>query len=247
MLKKFTHFAHTLIGCLLFLSINIQTSLAQSGYSVETFGQLRLIIQQADISANADLADFADKTNFYALGAFKNLKGEILIIDGTSYSTRSIDGEVEFIRAFEEKATLLVGSSVEEWQEIKISQTVSNPQDLQKVIEETAAEYGLSMNEPFPFMIEGAFGEIVWHLIDWPEDDHEHTHEKHKTSGPNGILTNTEVKILGFWSDSHHGIFTHHTTNLHMHFVTKDRTLAGHLDDLKTGNNLLLYLPKTDN
>ncbi|TVR37111.1 MAG: decarboxylase [Balneolaceae bacterium] len=246
MYNKISLLNRAILACFLWCSINVQASFAQSDYTVENFGELRLIMHQADISAKVELSNFAGKDNFYGLGAFENLKGEILIMGESTYSTRGIDGHVEFVNPFEKRAALLVGSTVDKWQEFKISQPVLTFMELQKAIQEKAAGYGLDMNEPFPFLIEGNFGELDWHVIDWPEDDHEHTHEKHKTSGPHGTLIDSEVKILGFWSDSHHGIFTHHTTNLHMHFVTGNRELAGHVDDLKNGSDLILYLPHID-
>ncbi len=216
---------------------------AQSAYNVEYFGQLRSIMHDADISAQVNLQKFAGDENFYALGAFESLKGEILILEGESYATRSIDDQVEFVDAFEEEATLLVGAHVNSWQDFKMPDTIVSYQDLEKVVEEKAREYGIDTNEPFPFLIEGNFGEIDWHVIDWPEGDKDHTHEKHQTSGPHGTLDDADVKILGFWSDSHHGVFTHHATNMHIHFVTEDGDLAGHIDDLNYANELILHLP----
>lgn len=232
----------------LFLCLFAGSLKAQSTYTVEYFGALRATIQNGDISANADLADFKNRENLYALGAFENLKGEILILDGKSYSTRaSSDDQVQFINAYdEEKANLLILASVEEWDTIELPGHISSMKELEEMIENRAEEYGLDMNRPFPYLIEGKFGALNWHVIDWPEGDDVHTHQKHRTSGPYGVLEDQNVKILGFWSDSHHGIFTHHSTNLHMHFVTEDETLAGHLDDLENGRNLTLYFPKRD-
>lgn len=227
-------------------AIGLQVAVAQSGHAVEYFGQLRLIMQEADISAQADLQKFAGDEHLYALGAFENLKGEILILGGESYSTRSIDDQVEFVNAFEERATLLVTARVENWQEVHIPETDLNYQDLEKIIQKKAGEYGIDTSQPFPFMVEGNFGGVEWHVIDWPEGDKNHTHERHKTTGPHGTITDSDVKILGFWSDSHHGIFTHHTTNMHLHFVTEDGKLAGHVDNLNDGNELILYLPQID-
>lgn len=229
----------------LFLCLFAGSIQAQPMYTVEYFGALRATIQNGDISANANLADFKDQEHLYALGAFENLKGEILILDGKSYSTRAENGDqVQFIDAFEEKANLLVTAQVESWQEIELIGDIHTMADLQDALEEAAGKHGTDMDSPFPFLIEGNFGELKWHVIDWPEGDKEHTHQKHQTSGPHGVLENRGMKILGFWSDSHHGIFTHHSTNLHMHFITEDKTLAGHLDDLENGRNLTLYFPK---
>jgi len=227
----------------LFFVLQSVTLFAQSKTTVEYYGALRATIQQADISANADLSEFKERENLYALGAFENLKGEILILDGESFSTQAINDEVQFIDPFEEKANLLVTARVESWEAIDLPGDIQTMEDLQNVIEETADRHGLDIDQPFPFIIEGEFGEIEWHVLDWPEGDNEHTHQKHRTSGPNGVLESQSAKILGFWSDSHHGVFTHHSTNLHMHFVTEDETLAGHLDGLANGEGLTLYLP----
>lgn len=232
----------------LFLGLLAASLQAQSTYNVEYFGTLRATIQNGDISANADLADFIDREHLYALGAFENLKGEILILDGKSYSTRAVSNDqVQFIDAYdEEKANLLILASVENWDTIELPDNISTMEELQETIENVAEEYGLDMDRPFPFLIEGLFGALNWHVIDWPEGDNVHTHQKHRTSGPNGVLEDQKVRILGFWSDSHHGIFTHHSTNLHMHFVTEDESLAGHLDGLENGQNLTLYLPESN-
>ncbi|PKD44495.1 hypothetical protein [Rhodohalobacter barkolensis] len=79
MIRTLTLFLSLLLGIL------VTSVHAQSTYTVEYYGALRATIQNGDISANADLADFIDREHLYALGAFENLKGEILILDGKSY------------------------------------------------------------------------------------------------------------------------------------------------------------------
>lgn len=51
--------------------------------------------------------------------------------------------------------------------------------------------------------------------------------------------------MLGFYSDSHHAIFTHHTTNMHIHLKTIDNKIAGHIDGLELGKGMILKLPDT--
>ena len=81
-------------------------------------------------------------------------------------------------------------------------------------------------------------------MINWPEGDHEHSHEKHINSGLHGTHKGADVQILGFYSDRHHAIFTHHTTNMHLHFISKDKSKTGHVDGLRLGNSMKLLLPK---
>jgi len=58
----------------------------------------------------------------------------------------------------------------------------------------------------------------------------------------NYYLNNEEVEIVGFFSTEHQGVFTHHDSFLHMHLITKDKSLMGHLDELEL-DKVTLYLP----
>jgi acetolactate decarboxylase len=65
---------------------------------------------------------------------------------------------------------------------------------------------------------------------------------KHIHSGMYGTFKNTEVEMLGFYSNKHHAIFTHHTTNMHVHI--KSDKVTGHADSFTLGENMILKLPK---
>ena len=56
-------------------------------------------------------------------------------------------------------------------------------------------------------------------------------------------MNNREVEMLGFYSNTHHAIFTHHTTNMHIHVKTGGNGIAGHVDDLLLESGMLLMLP----
>jgi len=92
-------------------------------------------------------------------------------------------------------------------------------------------------------MLEGTASSFDWHVINWKDGDTEHSHEKHISSGLHGTIENREVDLLGFYSDSHHAIFTHHTTNMHIHVKTRDNKIAGHVDGLILGKGMILKLP----
>jgi acetolactate decarboxylase len=57
-----------------------------------------------------------------------------------------------------------------------------------------------------------------------------------------GTLENQEVEMLGFYSNKHHAIFTHHTTNMHIH--VKSKKVIGHIDDMTLGIDMMLKIPK---
>ncbi len=217
---------------------------------VQHFGALRIMMHQGDISAKVDMRDLADRPNLYALGAVAQLKGEILVLGGKAFIAKPVptrreamDGQVSLDTTMQHEAALLVTAEVAEWKSYPLPDGDLTKDELQTFIATQAEVHGLDPSGPFPFMIKGMTS-FDWHVIDWPEGDREHSHEKHVTSGPHGHQDSTEVQILGFYSDHHHAVFTHHSTNLHMHVLTDDRTLAAHVDDLVVHRGAELFLPE---
>lgn len=230
----------SLLGVLLLVGCANPTDKTDS--QVHHYGALKDIMS-GNISATFDLDGLADKEHIYALGAVSGLKGEIQIFDGSPIISSVKNMEIEISETFDDKASLLVYSQVESWQGFDVSKRIEM-NDLEKVIYKMADSAGINTRAPFPFLIEGTIEKLDWHIIDWKEGDSIHTHKKHKESGKNGILSSSEVVILGFYSKKHKAIFTHHSTDMHLHFKTKDDSLAGHVDDviLKTAR---IKLPKT--
>ncbi len=114
---------------------------------------------------------------------------------------------------------------------------------MEACIAKTVKENKIDVEEAFPFLKEGKATSIDWHVIDWDPNETEVTHEKHKNSGLNGTLNDTDLLLLGFYSENHKGIFTHHTTSMHIHMRTLDEKNAGHMDGIVLGNEMILKLP----
>ncbi len=231
-----------LTGLLILSSCGTMRSTGEP-FDVGYKGALKLMMHKGDISAKADLRNFQNTKHLYALGAVENLKGEIQIFDGKPFISSGLEEMVSIKNTFDQHATLFVYTDVKKWQSFEVPANISAYEDFEQYVEETAKVYGIDTDKPFPFLLEGKANSIDWHVINWKDGDTEHSHHKHITSGPHGTITDTTVEILGFYSKSHHAIFTHHTTNMHMHFKTADETLAGHLDGLTLGKGMTLKLP----
>ena len=212
--------------------------------SVKNTGAL-MQIMSGNLEATASLDSLEHKKHIYALGALKNLEGEIQIFNSTSFiSKAAAANSVQIDQSFDHKATLLVYAQVEEWTDAVKLNAFSKNNALEKQIKATAVKQGVDVSKPFPFLIKGKATSLKWHVINWPASDMVHNHKKHQESGSHGLLENEEVTIIGFYSEKHKAIFTHHTTFLHMHFKTEmEHPIAGHVDGL-SGNDLQLYLPQ---
>ena len=215
----------------------------EPNFKVKHKGALKNFMMKGDISAKISLSEFEKSDDFYALGAMENLKGEIQIFDSNPLNTVVIDSSLLIDRTFGYKASLLVYALVEQWTSIAIPRSISTYSDLEEFIANAAKENKINVAEAFPFLIEGEVKSIDWHVIDWDPKEAEVTHEKHKESGLNGSLVEEDVVLLGFYSDNHKGIFTHHSTSMHIHMKTLDEKVAGHMDDIKLGSNMILKLP----
>ena len=246
----------TLLNHLLFVSLtifiitcgkpNTKNELGTKTITVKYYGALKNAMFNNDLSAKIALSDLPTTSHLYALGAFENLKGEVQIFDSKPFNTSVEDSALVIDQSFGKKATLLVYASVEKWQNIILPDSIVTYAQFEIFVEFIANEYNLNTKEPFPFMLKGVIQSFDWHVINWQDGDTEHSHEKHRTSGLYGTLENQDVEILGFYSNAHHGIFTHHTTNMHMHVKTTDNKLAGHVDGLTLGRQMILLLPKVE-
>ena len=212
-------------------------------WEVENHGVLREIMQEQKIGANADLKDFENMPNLYALGALEGLSGEILIVDGKPFNGIANQGNLVFDKSFDKKATLLVSSQVDEWEIITLKETFKNLKELQAMILAQGKATGIDVLKPFPFMIKGDFQRIDWHVINAKEAKSQN-HEAYKTAGLNGSEAYTDARILGFYSSQHEGIFTHHGSYVHLHFLSADESTMGHVDELVQLGVVELFLPK---
>jgi acetolactate decarboxylase len=226
-----------LVMLILFACNDTQKS---TDYTVHHYGALKNFMHKNDLSSRVNLSSFVDSSHVYGLGALEGLKGEILIWDGDPHMSTDKGGNVHVDPSFDYEAGLFVYSRVAEWQTITIPDDIMEYDDLENFIAQTAAEKGLDTTVAFPFLIDGVCQTLDWHVINWPAGDSVHTHQKHQTCGPHGQITDDSVDILGFYSNSHHAVFTHHTTNMHLHFKTKTYTLAGHVDGLTLASGKLM-------
>lgn len=229
---------------LILISISVISCRTKSEKPDVKFSGALHTMMSGDIRATAYLDSLSKKQHLYALGALENLKGEIQIFDGKALNSKVASEELVLDSTFDKKAALIVYAEIDDWTSVDIPNGINSSAKLEKFIEEQAINNKIDTKKPLPFLIEGKAQSLSWHVINWKDGDTIHTHKKHQESGMNGILANEKVEIIGFFSKSHKAVFTHHSTFLHMHFKTKNEGLAGHVDELKIGSNMILKLPK---
>lgn len=216
--------------------------LAQSEL-VNVRGTLFKIMRGNDFSTHVRL-DTLERKNLYALGPIADLKGEIAILNGQMLiSSKNTEGDVSTDTTAQHDAAMLVFSYVKAWDTLNISEKVNGFEQLQNLIEKAAKQQGRQLDKPFPFLIKTRVQSLNYHIIDWQKGT-AHTMDNHKQFALKQVLKDVEVTLLGFYSDHHHSIFTHHTTNMHIHVVSEKPSLAAHVDNLEIDGTLVILLPK---
>ncbi len=208
-------------------------------------GSLANAMKKGDLTPKIELKSLKDKKNLYALGAVGYLKGEVQIFDSDVMTTFvDKDNKLQYDYTYNKNASLLVYTQVKEWVEYTIPNNIISREQFEQFLEEKAEQHGLDTEKPFVFLIDGTIKSNSWHIINWDANDKVHTHQKHLQSGIHNTMKDIPILMLGFFSMYHSGIYTHHTTSMHIHFMTKDKKISGHSDDMELGSNMILKLPK---
>lgn len=211
---------------------------------VKVAGEMKKIMRQADLSAHISLDTLVNKPHIYGLGPAEGIKGELLIIDSNPYWCKVNAEQPVTVISQKVKAAMLVYAQVPGWKQATITDEIKDYASLEKAVEKFASQNGQSLEVPFPFLIKGNINSASWHIIDWKEGV-AHTFDNHKQFAKYGSFTNEPIVLLGFYSNKHHSIFTHHTTNMHIHVMDKKKTVIGHLEDFSAGTGTLtLSIPE---
>lgn len=225
-----------------FLTILIVSSVYNvSVPKVKIAGAMKNIMMKGDFKAYAKLDTFRKK-NLYGLGPVEDLKGEILVLNGEIYNSekngKTISNKVNIVQ----KAAIFVYSYVEDWKVVEVQANIDSYTELEALVASTAKKSGYDTSVPFVFKIEASPKLANYHIIDWVKGT-KHTMDNHKQFAYSGKIVNSNSVFLGFYSDHHHSIFTHHTTNMHVHVIESKIKQVGHLDDLKIAGTIKMYFP----
>ena len=215
---------------------------AEAPPAVVHHGQIRDIMQ-GDWQSNAALAERLDGPRVLALGALSELRGELLSVQGVTwlaYPTETALPRVVRTTMPDEDATLLVMAEVARWREQTLAADIA-ADAFETELRTLARSQGVDVTQPFPFMIRGRLRSVTWHVIDGtrvqpgmrPDQNAQH-----------GTAVDAEGSVIGFYSDSHQGVFTMMGSNVHMHVVLDDGTVVGHVQALDLVRGTTVSFPE---
>lgn len=242
-------------ACAALSSLMISTAYAEKAGMVEFVGAQKDIFVSGKAAAVISLKEVAEQAHLYAIGPVAELEGEITIFNSKPYVSKMHGEDYEVTHSFDCEAFFLVWTTQKEWQEIPIPETIQTYVDLQTFVKTQAANIGIDVTQPFPFLLSGSPKELKWHINVNRTNGQPITRELFSKSKQNYVNKSEPVDILGFYSENHTGIFISQAApaikpdagvknSIHIHFVSQTTKATGHIDDLTLGSNMFLKLPK---
>jgi hypothetical protein len=200
---------------------------------VLAYGTLRAMHHEGQTGAMVNLSSLLPNPNFYALGALADLAGEVTVVKGVAYLSYPVGPEearTETTSHATVGAALLVVAEVEGWQSVKTTGVVAF-EDLDQAIADLAASAGIPRGQRFPFLVEGDVQDLEWHVIDGRRLVGGGTsHQDHLAASVRKSAQRARATLVGFFSETDQGVFTHMGSKTHIHCVIDDPFSSGHVD-----------------
>jgi alpha-acetolactate decarboxylase len=201
---------------------------------VSVYGALRDMFHRNQIGPRVSLGTLLPDSHLYGVGALANLRGEVTIVAGTVYLSYPDDPSslrTEVVTTTDESATLFVAARVPRWTTLTVDRTVPFA-EIDTVVADLARAAGHDLRARIPFVMEGTFNELHWHVIDGTRlQGGGASHHDHLAAAVKLERDQATATLVGFYSQQDQGAFTHMGSRTHIHAVVEGEDVsAGHVD-----------------
>lgn len=211
--------------------------------SVSWVGEMHKTIREGDVAAKVWIGTLLSTPGLNAVGPIEGLAGEITVINGRLHlGTASPEGTRSAV-ANDAGAPFLVWAHVSEWQSREMPIDVVALESLEERLPALLAAAGLDPATPTVFRVEAVARSLKFHVLR-PIPGLPPGREAHDAAQVRGVLADSPVRMIGFFSPDHRGVFTPGSSDLHIHFVTQDGQRSGHVDSFEIQPGALLLLPR---
>ena len=206
------------------VSCNSSTSTS----SVKVVGEMRDVMWKGELKGKIT-TDSLNTKQTYGLGPVEFLKGEILVFEGQTFISKVIDSishEVNKVPSV--SAPFFVYSSNSNFKEVEFNRENYTLKELEDYINLIYIDY----DQPLIIRIDGIFDNIKVHSVNLPEDKKVSSPDEAHQGLTQYDFKNISGSLIGFFSRQHKAVFTHHDSFFHAHFISNDREILGHIDEL---------------
>ena len=219
-----------------FLYSTAQTTPCKVQYS----GEMKNVMWKGQLGGTIQPDTIAPKAGTYGVGPLEGLRGELLLTDGDLWqSTVTGPDTMKVEKAPGAKAPFFVYSKCTDWKALKVPDNARDLPELEHFLDSLAK----NMDVPFVFRIKGTVNIATIHVVNLAPGSKVSSPEDAHKGQESYLIFNEPSEIVGFFSRHHQSVFTHHSTYMHLHLITDNKKMMGHLDRLFLANDATLYVP----
>jgi acetolactate decarboxylase len=205
--------------------------LASLAPAVTIHGSFREQMQAGRCDEGVALRPLLAKPHLYAIGPLAGLRGELLVWDGTVFTSRIVDGTPRVRIEPDASAAFLVASHVRRWRDVAVPDDVVTLPDLERWLPQAAAGLGLAPDRPHTVRLFAGVRSAKLHVLDLPAgaalDPAAHVAAAHAVA-----LGAAPVQLLGFLSPPGQATCPIASPPLHLHLRTLLGDRVGHVEEL---------------
>lgn len=232
------------------LIANTLTWAAESRFKLTAFGNFTRMRHTGDTSGQVKLADLPQTPGNWGMGALAGQMGELVLHDGHLLVSRGDDaqGRVGNPQVGDE-AALFVVAQVQQWVDVTVSSDMNQAQ-FEAFIIEQAKMRGLGNGTPFPFLVQGRYTHLVWHVVTGTlraKSADDGRHAGHANKGAEMRMfeqPGAAGRLVGVYSGAElEGVVSHPGTRFHIHYADEALSISGHVDAYGVARGAVLKLP----
>lgn len=192
-------------------------------------GAMKNVMWKGQLGGIIELDTISNRKGLFGIGPLAGLKGEILLLNGRAYVSRVKPDGTPTVNIEENvTAPFFVYANQNTWEEIVLPENVVDISSIEAFVTEKAE----GMDKPFVFKIHGTALKAMYHIQNLADGSVVTNPNEAHAGQQSFTIFNKKMVIVGFYSKNHHGVFTHHDSNMHLHIITSDWSHMGHLDEL---------------
>lgn len=224
------------------------------------FGHFMHMMHTGETTGQVQLSKLDTTTGVWGVGALSDLKGEIIQVDGKLLVSLGSDaqGKVNPPKP-NDSAVLWASAKVTQWVSAKVPSDMNQAQ-FEAFAKEQARAQKLDLEQPFVFRVSGDYAHLIWHVVTGEKSTGGGGHGVHGqgTQGGHGgghanqqsgmkVFRNPQAngQFVGIYSGAKlEGVVSHPGERFHVHYIDKDMTVSGHVDQYSVRAGATLWLPK---
>lgn len=220
------------------------------------YGHFMHMMHTGETNGQVQLSKLDTSTGVWGVGALADLKGEIIQVDGKLLVSLGADaqGKVNPPKS-NDSAVLWASAKVNQWVSANVPSDMSQAQ-FEAFTKEQAKAQKLDLEQPFVFRVSGDYAHLIWHVVTGEKSTGGGGHGAHGSGAPGGhankqsgmkVFRNPQAsgQLVGVYSGANlEGVVSHPGERFHVHYIDKNMTVSGHVDQYSVRAGSTLWLPK---